>query len=345
MQVSESGTMQPNRKAEARTSAEPIHAPFTLVPVEAGDGFGATIFPQGARLYGMLALLAVVVIAALALIIRGFRAEKKRAPTQYTEMDAQQSEEGEAPAMSESGWHVSAAQTIGTRKRQEDALCYSNYRDKAAVEEKGLFVAMADGIGGIDGGQQASINVVRRLLADFMRASPGQEIPQALMRLVANAQHALKEANRQRASRSGCTLVCFWIWEDAMHFASVGDSRAYLYRGGGLIQLNREHVLGAQMDEGLQAATPDDPQRRKALTAYMGKGDLQMVDRNIHPIPFCPGDRLLLMSDGVFGTLSEAQIIQGLEAGPQNPADAIVRMVDAQQKTHQDNATVVVVWR
>jgi len=298
-------------------------------------------------LYVLMGALVVGIVAAVALIIRNVAGKGKDSLTQYTELETEDSETSMAPVLSESGWYLSAAQTIGARKRQEDALCYSNYTSSAAIEGKGLLAAVADGIGGMSSGQHASTTVVRSLLAGFREAVPGPGASQFLMRLVGNAHRALLEINRERerASRCGCTLVCLWIWEDALYFVSVGDSRLYLYRNGGLIQLNREHVLGTQIDEGLQQQSPEQntPRRRKSLTAYMGKEDLQLVDRNTQPIPICPGDRLLLMSDGVFGTLSEAQMIRGLAGGIQGSADAIIRMVSAHRKTHQDNATVVVV--
>ena len=82
--------------------------------------------------------------------------------------------------------------------------------------------------------------------------------------------------------------------------------------------------------------------QRKALTSYLGKEGLPMIDRNLTPIRLIAGDRVLLMSDGVFGTLNEDQMISCIVGSAQETADAMIRAVERAKKTAQDNATCVV---
>lgn len=282
----------------------------------------------------LLGVLVLASVATVLLILQKMKKKNRSPQTLYTEQDTP-AEEDDLPA---SGWLISAAQSIGTRHTQEDALCYSSY-----VEERGMLAAVADGIGGMSDGQVASTTAVRKLLGDFrgLPGSPSGE--ELLLRLLSGAQQAVLEANRHRSLRCGCTLISVLLCEDSLFFLSVGDSRVSLCREGGLLQLNREHVLASQLDE--SGTPPQAGQRRKALTAYIGKEDLQLMDRNTIPIPVYGGDQLLLMTDGVFGTLTEAQILQALRGDPHRAANRIIRMVDAQKRKGQDNATVVVLTR
>ena len=52
---------------------------------------------------------------------------------------------------------------------------------------------------------------------------------------------------------------------------------------------------------------------------------------------------LLLMTDGVFNTLSDEEILHQMDRPPQEAADALIAMVDEKQIPHQDNATIVIV--
>jgi len=156
----------------------------------------------------------------------------------------------------------------------------------------------------------------------------------------------VRVARAGSAKQCGSTLVGVLIKERNMAFISVGDSRIALFRAGTLLSLNREHILGREADEASvlnNAPANTDTRKRKALTAFMGKENLKLVDRNITPMRMIRGDRVLLMSDGVFGTLSDDELISIMDLPPQAAADTIVNMVAAKRKEHQDNATIVIV--
>ncbi|MBQ6327051.1 MAG: SpoIIE family protein phosphatase, partial [Clostridia bacterium] len=90
-------------------------------------------------------------------------------------------------------------------------------------------------------------------------------------------------------------------------------------------------------------APPVEGRRRAALTAYIGKEELRELDRTLNPIRLVSGDRVLLMSDGVFGTLNDDQLVALLEQDAQKAADSIIDQVQKQKNQYQDNATVVVI--
>ena len=246
-----------------------------------------------------------------------------------------------------SGFRIGHAQIVGARKNQEDSYVVSNLDDLTAILEKGLLAVVADGIGGLNAGEVASSAVIEGMCSMYSAQSPEAGVCERLLEMVGNAQRSVVRVSRAgSAKQCGSTLVSVLIRGRDMAFVSVGDSRIALYRSGALLQLNREHVLGRDADEATvlsNAPANSDARKRKALTAFMGKENLRLVDRNTAPMRLIRGDRVLLMSDGVFGTLTDDELISLMDLPPQAAADAVVRMVEAKRREHQDNATIVIV--
>lgn len=244
----------------------------------------------------------------------------------------------------QSQYSVGYAQWIGNREDQEDACAVTEWRNADVVAHRGILAAVADGIGGLDDGQIASQTMMQSLWDGFEKLDPGMSPQDRLLELMANGQREVVNINR-RGKRCGTTLVAALVKGGYLSIISVGDSRIALYRSGVLLQLNREHVNARVRDEqsALYGAARVEGNRRVALTSYIGKEDLQELDRTLNPIQLVSGDRVLLMSDGVFGTLTDDQLVALLDQEPQQAADAIIEEVKMQQKQYQDNATVVIV--
>lgn len=242
------------------------------------------------------------------------------------------------------GYDAACAQTIGAREDQEDSCWLSDWKNPAVVEKYGLAAVVADGIGGIADGQVASKAAVKAISERFAASNPSASLSDRLLAMAAGAQREVLAANR--GSKCGSTLVSVLIKDRKMELVSVGDSRIYLCRQGSLLQLNRAHVLGKEIDESNAfgwGAADADARRRKALTAYLGKDNLRQIDRTIHPMRLISGDRVLLMSDGVFGALTEDEILSCVQAGAMETARKMIQMVVEKNLPGQDNATVAVV--
>lgn len=289
-----------------------------------------------------IALFVVVVAAASFLVFR-----KRKPPIRHERFMQDEEITKTEPIMPAVSLQIGTAQYIGTREEQEDALCCSEYRNPALLDQKGVFAAVADGVGGMSDGQLASTTAVRGMLTRFVQQTEMEEPSMRLLKLAAAAHKDVLELNSGRNQPCGSTLVSVLIVRDGLHFVSVGDSRILLYRMGGLLQLNRDHTLGAELDVqialGQRPAEDMQERRRKAITAYLGKEGLKLIDRNIHPIPLLHGDRILLMSDGVFGTISDAEIIEAQRLEPAAAANEMIQRVQEHRRTHQDNATVIII--
>ncbi|MBQ1492384.1 MAG: protein phosphatase 2C domain-containing protein, partial [Blautia sp.] len=199
----------------------------------------------------------------------------------------------EAGAGSGSGtsrFQVGIAQTIGAREHQEDSYCVSNWKDAEVISRQGLLAAVADGIGGLDDGQVASTALMQSFRQGFGELSLSMSVPDKLLSLVADGQRDVLELNR-RGHRCGTTLVCTLIQDGSLYLISAGDSRICLYRGGALLQLNREHVLGKEKDE-LKAFLDQKDDvgfgKRAAITSYIGKEGFRVVDRTLTPMRLVP---------------------------------------------------------
>lgn len=240
---------------------------------------------------------------------------------------------------------VSRAQSIGQRPKQEDALCHSDWRDLQELKTRGLLAAVADGIGGLKNGEIASATVVRTMYNGFMQQDCSTRGSDRLLELAALAQKKVLELNLQEGGM-GSTLVSVLIQNWHLWMLAVGDSRVYLYRSGGLIQLNRPHIYGKECEE-TQALTgaclPATGRKAAALYAFIGQDGLKSIDRTIQPLRLMHGDRVLLLSDGVFTTLSEDNLTNILMGASDDLAGEIIAQVEKVGKRGQDNATALVI--
>lgn len=246
------------------------------------------------------------------------------------------------------GRDFAAASTVGARARQEDE--WGTHVDPPAIEEGPLLLAVvADGMGGMPAGNQASGIVVRV----FLDAYP-------LIRRAARERlrHALAHANREvgiaveanpESEGMGCTLVAALFFGDRCEWLSVGDSLVVLCRRGEAQRINPFHVFANELDAMVErgemsAAVARKHPDRAMLTSAVQGGLLDEVAQG--ELRLESGDLVLLASDGL-STLSDEEIAQICEdkfdEGARAIAETMIGRIDAIDMEGQDNATVVVV--
>ena len=186
------------------------------------------------------------------------------------------------------------------------------------------------------------------LFQDFHNQKPGTDVTQLLLSMLANANENVNQFLGEEIGSCGSTLVAGIIKEQKLHWISVGDSHIYLYRGGKLLLLNREHIYQNELE--LQVVNGEIPyteavehRERAALNSFIGMGHLMAIDRNHTGISLGKGDRILFMSDGVFGTLTEAQIAQAMQVTVEESVEQMHRAIVEAGKKNQDNYTAVIV--
>lgn len=317
-------------------------APLPLPPEEDGD----TEPSLAEQLFVPVAAAAVLLLAAVIwLAFRQMQGRKKQ-----NEVPPPPFQGAAAPITRSPGrapiYRVGNLHHIGQREEQQDSFCLSDIGDEVSTREKGLLAVVADGMGGLEGGAAISQRVTDIFLARYRQLA----VPDAdrfLYDSVMAAEKAVEELMETSGVNGGSTVVAVLLRGDLLHFISVGDSRIYLLRGGQLRQLNHEHTYGALLREraALGEVDPEEAYvnpRRDALTSYIGMGSLKRIDRSERPIPLCPGDKVLLCSDGVFNALGEDALAAALAGEAAQAAVRLEEAVLAQGLSNQDNFTGVV---
>ena len=198
--------------------------------------------------------------------------------------------------------------------------------------------AVADGMGGHRGGEVAS-NLALETVQELFEQGTGTLVDQ-----VERANRAVFERSQRDRSVSGMgtTLTAALIDGDRAHLAHVGDSRAYLFRGGELSLLTEDHTLVHRMvTEGeITAEEAETHPHRSILTRALGVDAAVQVDES--DVLVADGDRLLLCSDGLTGMVPDEQIreVLGRQADPQSAVDELVK--EANRAGGVDNITAVI---
>lgn len=228
---------------------------------------------------------------------------------------------------------------------------YAVLSDKGRVRENnedsyhadGRVFIVADGMGGHRAGEVASAAAIEEFLAFEAqhREEPPLERLRGGMQAANRSLHRMADDDRELEGM-GTTFTAVLV-EEGLYLGHVGDSRAYIWREGGLRPMTRDHSLVERMvDEG--QISPRDarthPQRNVILRALGVAPDLEI---DLDTVDVAPGDRLLLCSDGLTGMLEDAEI-ESVISGEAEPQECCRRLVDAaNERGGTDNVTVIVV--
>lgn len=211
--------------------------------------------------------------------------------------------------------------------------------DCLLVDEARAFFAVADGIGGMPGGEVASQAAVEALRRELEEIPPGA--PLGLDALLHRANAAVRTAGRAFGPDGiGTTLTVAHLAAGRVHLAHVGDSFALLVRGGGCRALTREHNVENER-AGSGETTPYPPHYRYALTRSIGQPEPLLVDVASHEL--APGDILLLATDGLTDLVALPTIAATCDALREPAAMAGELIHQALQAGGHDNITLVVV--
>ena len=325
----------------------------TEPPADPEPGFLGNPFACGCWLYILLALVIGILTGWILSTVQYKKKMRKRRSRPYTEVDyaapptKTQTVATAAPVaaapVAVAGVAAAVHQHIGARKDQQDSYGVS---DLNAYGTNGVLAVVADGMGGLANGAAVSSTLVHSLLSYFRQTSGKENTADMMLDMLTQANDQINRM-LQGADRSGSTLVSAIIREGRLHFLTVGDSRIYLYRKGMLLQLNREHIY--QEELAVKAVNHIVPlpqvtgdRQAHALTSYLGVGRLPHIDRNYESIKLEPGDRLLLASDGVFGTLSETDMEVALQGNLGQATEMMGQMILKANMPYQDNNTALV---
>ncbi len=236
---------------------------------------------------------------------------------------------------------------VGRRKNQQDSFAYSDVQDLEQIEKKGILLLVADGMGGLSHGAEVSALVATEMLRYFDEHDVTQNITLSLREMLYHANDKVSEfLGEEGLGQSGSTLVAAHIKDHQIHWISVGDSCIYLYRENQLYRLNELHNYGSQLDKQvargeISAEEALSKKNRAALTSFIGAGEIALIDQNEEPLTILPGDRFILMSDGI-ETVSEEELKQMLCYDVEEAALKLRYLIESKDKRNQDNFTAII---
>lgn len=224
---------------------------------------------------------------------------------------------------------IGHASLTGPRERNED-YCGVATPEGLELENKGVIAAVADGIGGHKGGREAAEYTVRGLLADYFATPDTWGVPRAIETVTtALNRWVIAEASRNADLAGMATTLSALVLRGRRYYtAHIGDSRIYRLRDGRLALLTVDH-------------TWEHPELNNVLSRAIGLDPRVLLD--FADGELVVGDRFLLVSDGVWGTLPDALMAEVLLDHPEPQAAAAALTSLALAHGGHDNATAVVV--
>jgi protein phosphatase len=228
----------------------------------------------------------------------------------------------------------------GSREENQDSAAIDYALESSS--EYICRVVVADGVSGEAGGRIASSLAVKTVLT---ATSDADDFREALQQSIATANRAILDysASKFRGQRLATTVVAAILTEDAVSVGHVGDSRAYLFHGGQLIRLTRDHTVTQQLlDERriTEAQALSHPDRHKLTKAL---GHRPTVEPDLVTYYVAKGDIMLLCTDGLTEGLSDAEITDSVTGRTDMAGVSKTLVAAAKRAGVQDNITVAIV--
>jgi protein phosphatase len=216
----------------------------------------------------------------------------------------------------------------------------------------GLF-AVADGMGGHEGGEVAS-KIALQVLGEHIltsvflpeisgQAIQGEDTAARMQRAFMEANDKVYLARQKRGNDMGTTLTAVLVRNEHLFVAHVGDCRAYRWNADGLQQLTTDHSVVASMVADGRAQPEELYTHPHRSVIYRCIGDKPSVQVDTDALQLEPGDRIVICCDGLWEMIRNEGIEDVLmqEAEPQAACELLVKRANA--AGGEDNISVIVV--
>ena len=243
------------------------------------------------------------------------------------------------------GIEVSVQSDIGClRQNNEDSFGYWEPEDDKQFLRKGRLAVVADGMGGYEGGQEASRLAVETLMAVY-RDFGGDDPQAALIEGLQAAHEQIRQYSFAHPELRGMGTTCTAaaIVQDALYYVHVGDTRLYLIRDGHITRVTRDHsYVGRLVESGMISSEEAETHpQRNILTAALGTNPDLIMDSPGQPKPLRPEDVLLICSDGLWGQVRDSEILDAVEnKSAEQTGRKLIEL--ARERGGPDNITVEV---
>lgn len=244
---------------------------------------------------------------------------------------------------------VAVYSVIGDRGEQQDSAGYE-------MKSNSAIVTVCDGMGGFEGGKLASSLAVEKLLKIYSENYLCENTHTMLIDAVGILDKTVRDLKNELGEwlKAGSTLASVVINEQGLFWLSVGDSRIYIVRDNNLYQVTVDHIYSLKLKKDLAAGTiSKDEYNEKiangeALISFLGIGGLPMCDCNETAFKTLSGDRIIIMSDGLYKLVPDGEVCAIL-SNFSNMPDAL-RALDSKAKHYakskkilRDNMTLALI--
>lgn len=207
----------------------------------------------------------------------------------------------------------------------------------------GALLVVSDGMGGAKAGEVASALSVEAVFGGMLRAvKVGPSDGETLRRVIEDASQKVFEAGKRPDRKGmGATLTAVLLTGATAYVAQIGDSRAYLLRGGRIGQVTHDQsYVQMLVDAGVMTpAEAEASPRKNIILQVMGQEAVRVA---LGRISLKPGDRLLVCSDGLTNVVDDATIA-AIAKSPSDLAKAAQALVAlTKEGGAPDNVTVIV---
>lgn len=248
---------------------------------------------------------------------------------------------------------VAAITHVGrVRENNEDAFVVADLTGGSLLQEhsharfdvgqRGVLLAVSDGMGGAHAGEVASALVVETITREIAGAPLETPRDATLTEAIQRAHEVVRVRGQRERAKMGATLTAVFVRAGRAYIAEVGDSRAYLLRGGRIVRLTHDQsMVQLLVDSGIldPEEASHSPMRNVILQAMGHQRDLKVA---LAKLELRDRDCLILCSDGLTSELNDDEIRDVvLEAQrPEIAADRLVQL--ANERGGADNITVIV---
>ena len=198
-----------------------------------------------------------------------------------------------------------AESRVGGRSENQDSY-------GAMQTSRGYLVTVCDGMGGGPGGKTASSIAVNEILAGISEGADDETVVNVIIKAVRRANMAIIEAGNENPELKGMgsTATVLLISENSAHVAHVGDSRIYQFRGKKKVFRTDDHSMVFDLVK--QKVITEEQARLSAQSNVITRalGMRPDIEVEVHELSFKKGDRFLLCSDGIHGTMPEREFIK-----------------------------------
>lgn len=251
---------------------------------------------------------------------------------------------------------VSGQSDVGlVRENNEDSFLIADLTESTenppsaenyTVSRKGSLFLVADGMGGAEAGEVASrmaVEVVFERLKTSLFLNR-RAFARLLRKSIERANRIIYEESRkdQRRKGMGTTLTAAGVYNGAIFFAQVGDSRGYLVRNGCIVQMTQDQSLVAHLVASGSLTLEEAKMHPRRNVILQALGVQKRVNVALSFAEVKRGDWIILCSDGLSGKVEAKELREVLEkcTGPKEACQEMISI--ACERGGEDNITVIV---